>query len=268
MHATVVFIAVVCGLLLGSFANVPIYRWPLDRGVSQPKRSACPACEAQIRPRDNVPVVSWLLLGRRCRDCATPIHWRYPVVEAVTALLFGVVAASEGATLLLPALLTLTWSLVVLTAIDLEHRIIPNRLTYRLPFVLLVLLIPPSLWGPGSMMALRRGLVVAVAVPLGLFFVGEGYRLVRGRRGFGMGDVKLLVSLGLVAGYLGGFEVAVLLYGALFSAVLIALVLLATGRAQLASRIPFGPYLAFGMLLAILAADAVRLPVLSALGLD
>ena len=91
--------------------------------------------------------------------------------------------------------------------------------------------------------------------------------LLRGRRGFGMGDVKLLVSLGLMAGYLGGFEVAVLLYGAMFSAVAIAVTLLATGRAKLASRIPFGPYLAAGMLLAILFGEALRAPVLSALGL-
>jgi leader peptidase (prepilin peptidase)/N-methyltransferase len=255
------------GLIFGSFANVPIHRWPLDRGVSEPKRSACPVCDAPIRPRDNVPVVSWLLLGRQCRECQASIHWRYPLVEAVTALLFGIVAASEGATLLLPALLALTWSLVVVTAIDIEHRIIPNRLTYRLPFVLLVLLAPPSIWGPGSLLALRRGVVAAVLVPLGLFLLGESYRLLRGRAGFGMGDVKLLLSLGLVAGYLGGFEVAVLLYGAMLSAVCMAVTLLATGRVKLASRIPFGPYLAAGMLLAIVAGSQLRTPVLSLLGL-
>jgi leader peptidase (prepilin peptidase)/N-methyltransferase len=259
--------AVVTGLLVGSFANVPIYRWPLGRGVTDPARSACPACESQISPRDNIPVISWFVLRGRCRSCQAPIHWRYPLVEAVTALLFGLVAAHEGATLLLPALLALTWSLVVVTAIDIKHRIIPNRLTYRLPAVLFVLLVPPSIWGPGSLVALRRGVMAAVLVPLGLFLVGEVYRLLRGRAGFGMGDVKLLISLGLVAGYLGGFEVAVLLYGAMLSAVFLAVTLLVTGRVKLASRIPFGPYLAAGMLLAILAGRALRAPVLSLLGL-
>jgi leader peptidase (prepilin peptidase)/N-methyltransferase len=109
--------------------------------------------------------------------------------------------------------------------------------------------------------------MAAVLVPLGLFLLGESYRLLRGRAGFGMGDVKLLISLGLVAGYLGGFEVAVLLYGAMLSAVCMAVTLLATGRVKLASRIPFGPYLAAGMLLAIVGGRALRTPVLSLLGL-
>ncbi len=121
---------------------MPIHRWPRQATVTEPKRSACPACGTLIAARDNVPVVSWLLLRGRCRQCGAAISPRYLVVEVVTAALFAGVAWVWWETpLLLVTLLVFTWSLVVATAIDLEHRIIPNRLTYRLPFVLLALLV-------------------------------------------------------------------------------------------------------------------------------
>ena len=84
------------GLLLGSFANVPIHRWPRQQSVTHPRTSACPTCSAPIAPRDNIPVVSWLLLRGRCRHCGAPIHWRYPLVELVTAVLFAATAAVHG----------------------------------------------------------------------------------------------------------------------------------------------------------------------------
>lgn len=259
--------SVLLGLALGSFANVPIHRWPRGGDVLRPQRSACPRCRHPIEARDNLPVVSWVLLRARCRSCSAPIHWRYPVVELVTALLFGVVAWVEGPTWLLPALLALTWSLVVGSAIDLEHRIIPNRLTYRLPFVLLVLLLPPTFLGPGGPADLLSGVIAAVVVPGIIELLAQAYRLVRGQRGFGLGDIKWLVSLALVCGYLGVFELVVLVYGAIIAAVLVAVPLILSGRAQLASRIPFGPYLAIGTLVAILFGESLRGPVLGALGL-
>lgn len=183
------------------------------------------------------------------------------------AVLFAIVAADQGLTWLLPVTLVLTWALVVASVIDLEHRIIPNRLTYRLPLVLLVLLIPPTVFGPGSWDDLVRGLVAALLLPGLIELLSQLYRLIRGRRGFGLGDVKYLVSLGLVVGYFGLFEILVLVYGAIVSAVLVAVLLMATGRARLASRIPFGPYLSMGALLALLVGDQLRDPVLGLLGL-
>lgn len=267
MTALIVIAAGVLGLAAGSFANVPIHRWPRGGTVMHPRRSSCPLCGTVIRSVDNIPLASWLMLHGRCRACRGQIHWRYPLVEAVTGILFALVALSEGPTWLLPAVLALTWSLVVGSAIDLEHRIIPNRLTYRLPLVLLVLLLPPTFLGPGSPSDLLRGAVAAVVVPGIIELLAQGYRLVRGQRGFGLGDVKWLVSLALVCGYLGVFELVVLVYGAIVTAVVVAVPLLLAGRAKLASRIPFGPYLAVGALVAILAGEALRGPVLGYLGL-
>lgn len=258
----------VLGLVFGSFASVTIHRWPAGRTAVEPRRSSCPACEAEITAVDNVPVVSWLLLRGQCRHCGAAIHWRYPVVEATTAVLFAAVTIVEGVTWLLPPLLVLTWSLVVATAIDLEHHIIPNRLTYRLPFVLVALLLPPTLLGPGAPADLVRGLIAAVLVPGVIELLAQLYRLVRGQRGFGLGDIKFLVSLSLVCGYLGSFELVVLVYGAIITAVAVAVPLILSGRAKLASRIPFGPYLAVGALFAVIAGEPLRGPVLGYLGLQ
>jgi leader peptidase (prepilin peptidase) / N-methyltransferase len=243
------------GLVVGSFANVPIYRWPRGGTVGEPKRSACPSCGTLIAARDNVPVVSWLVLGRKCRACEEPISARYAVVELTTAVLFGAVGWVWGLVPLLPALLVFTWSLVVATAIDLEFRIIPNRLTYRLPLVLLPLLILAA-WADGAWVDLRRAVIAGVAIPLVMFLLSELFRLLRGRAGMGMGDVKLAVSIGLVVGYLGGMELLVFAYGSVIAAVVVAFTLIATGRAKLASRIPFGPYLAIGSMIPILAPEA------------
>jgi leader peptidase (prepilin peptidase) / N-methyltransferase len=266
VQALFALLAGLLGLVLGSFANVPIVRWPQGGSVAEPKRSACPACGMLIAPRDNIPVVSWLLLGRKCRNCEAPISARYAVVELTTGIVFGVVAWVWGLDPLLPALLVFAWSLVVATAIDLEHRIIPNRLTYRLPFVLLPLLVFAA-WMDGNWLDLRRGVIAGVAIPLVMFLLSEVFRLLRGQSGMGMGDVKLAVSIGLVVGYLGGMELVVFAYSSVIAAVVIAFALILTGRAKLASRIPFGPYLAVGAMLPILAGPATTSFVRGFLGL-
>ena len=266
MAGTIPIASLIVGLLLGSFANVPIYRWPRGGTVTEPKRSACPGCGKAIRGLDNVPVVSWLALRGRCRRCHEPISVRYLVVEVITGVLFGAVAWVWGLDPLLPALLVLTWSLVVATAIDLEHRIIPNRLTFRLPVILLPLLVFAAAVD-GAWPDLIRGLIAGVVVPGLMFALSELFRLLRGQAGIGMGDIKLAISLGLVIGYLGGLELVVFAYATIISAVVIAIVLLLAGKAKLASRIPFGPYLAVGAMVVILARDAGTDLVRSVLGL-
>jgi leader peptidase (prepilin peptidase) / N-methyltransferase len=254
------------GMVVGSFANVPIHRWPRGGTVTEPKRSVCPACGTLVAARDNVPVVSWLLLGRKCRSCGEPIAARYAIVELTTGILFGAVAWVWGLDPLLPALLVFTWSLIVATAIDLEHRIIPNRLTYRLPFVLLPLLVFAA-WMDGAWTDLRGGVIAGLAIPLAMFLLSEAFRLLRGQSGMGMGDVKLAVSIGLVVGYLGGLELVVFAYGSIIAAVVVAFALILTGRAKLASRIPFGPYLAVGAMLPVLAGPTTTAFVRGFLGL-
>jgi leader peptidase (prepilin peptidase) / N-methyltransferase len=254
VEAFLVVAAILVGLVLGSFANVPIHRWPAGGTVTEPKRSSCPSCGTQIRAIDNIPVVSWILLKGRCRDCDAAISPRYLVVEVVTGVLFGAVAWVWGFDPLLPALLVLTWSLVVATAIDLEHRIIPNRLTFRLPVILLPLLVFAAAVD-GAWPDLLRGIIAAIAVPGVMLVLSELFRLLRGQPGIGMGDIKLAISLGLVIGYLGGFELVVFAYATIIAAVVIAIVLLVAGKAKLASRIPFGPYLAVGAMVVILAQE-------------
>jgi leader peptidase (prepilin peptidase) / N-methyltransferase len=258
----------ILGLAVGSFANVPIHRWPRQQSVTEPKRSFCPTCGILISVRDNVPVISWLLLRGRCRNCETAISPRYLAVEVVTGGLFaGIAWVWWGSPALLLTFLTFTWSMIVATAIDLEHRIIPNRLTYRLPFVLLVPLTFHALGLEDGWPDLRRGLVAAVAIPLGMFLLSELFRLLRGQVGMGMGDVKLAASIGLVVGYLGGFQLVAFAYGTIISAVVVAFSLMALRRAKLASRIPFGPYLAAGALLTILFPEGSERVVRGVLGL-
>jgi leader peptidase (prepilin peptidase) / N-methyltransferase len=257
---------VILGLLVGSFANVPIYRWPRGGSITEPKRSACPYCDELIRPLDNVPVVSWAALRGRCRGCAEPISVRYPLIEALTGLLFGAVVWIWGLDPFIPALLVFVWSLIVATVIDLEFRIIPNRLTLRLPFVLSPLLAGAAAVD-GTWTDLRRAAVAGIVIPGLMFMLSEAFRLVRGQAGIGMGDIKLAISIGLVVGYLGGLELVVFAYGTIISAVIIAVGLMLAGRAKLASRIPFGPYLAIGAMLPVLAGDPLTGMVRNFLGL-
>lgn len=256
MTAVTVGLATVLGLLFGSFANVPIHRWPRQGTVTSPRTSACPSCGAPIAARDNVPVVSWLLLRGRCRHCGAAIHWRYPVVELTTGALFAATAAVHGATWSLAPLLVVVWSCVVATAIDLEFRIIPNRLTYPLaPLMLALVTLAAAL--EGQWQAWQRAVVAGIVVPLAMFLFSYAFELLRGKPGIGMGDVKWAPSLALAVGYLGGWHLVIWFYGTIISGGVIAIGLVAAGRARMASRIPYGPYLAVGALVAILAGDPI-----------
>ncbi len=259
-------VAGIVGLLVGSFANVPVQRWPRGGTVGEPRRSVCPSCETPIRALDNLPVVSWLVLRGRCRSCGEPISPRYLVVELATGLLFATTAAVWGLDPALPALLVFVWALVVATAIDLEHRIIPNRLTYRLPFVLLPLLVVAAAVD-GAWSDLTRALIAGIGLPAAMLALSELFRLIRGKVGIGMGDIKLAISIGLVIGFLGGLHLVVFAYASVISAVVVAVVLMLAGRARLASRIPFGPYLALGALVPVIAGDVAEAFVRRVLGL-
>ncbi|MCJ1715665.1 A24 family peptidase [Curtobacterium sp. VKM Ac-2922] len=241
----------VFGLAIGSFLNVVVYRVPAGISVVSPP-SACPSCSHPIRRRDNVPVLSWLVLLGRCRDCRTPIPVRYPAVEASTGVLFAIVTAvwassgagartaEPGRVVVLVALLYLMAVSVALALIDIDTHRLPNAITYPSAIVITVLLVVASVvsgdWG-----ALVRGLIGAVglsAVYLALALAVPG--------GMGLGDVKLAVVLGLAMAYLGWGPLAVGAFGAFLVGGIFAIVLLLVGRARWRGGVPFGPAMLTG----------------------
>jgi leader peptidase (prepilin peptidase)/N-methyltransferase len=231
------------GLLLGSFLNVVAHRLPRQEPIAS-DRSRCPGCGAQIRALDNVPVLSWMLLRGRCRDCNQPISARYPLVEAGTAVLMAaVVAVHHGDTARLVLGLVLVALLVPIALIDLDRRIIPNRLT-----------------GLGAVAALAIGIaldpggqperLIAAAAAGGFFLLAALAR----PGGMGMGDVKLAAMMGL---FLGAEIVPALLIALLLGTVIGAVLVARQGAAARKATVPFGPFLALGAVVGLLAGAPV-----------
>lgn len=233
------------GLAVGSFLNVVVHRVPRGESVVRPP-SACPACTAPIRPRDNVPVAGWVLLHGRCRDCAEPISARYPLVEALTGALFGVLALRLGADAALPAYLYLGAVGLALALIDLDVRRLPDALTLPSYPVAAVLLGGAALLGSSSGSPLRAlcGALAMGAIYGGLWLAVPG--------GMGFGDVKLSALLGAYTAWLGWGPWAVGLFGGFLLGGLWAVGLLLLGRAGRKSKVPFGPFMLAGVLLAVL----------------
>ena len=249
MVAAVSVLAVVLGGAIGSFVNALAYRVPRGLPVAA-SRSACPACGAQIRARDNLPLLSYVLLRGHCRDCGSTISARYPIVEATVALLFLAVVAFLGAVWVVPAY---WWFVMIVTALvltDLDHKRIPNRILFPGIAGGAVLLFAGALadgsadgggWAAigraGGGAAIYFGLLLCIAL------------IARG--GFGFGDVKLAALLGMFLAYRSwaalwsGIFLAFLLGG------LAAVALLVTRRAGRKQAIPFGPALVAGALIAI-----------------
>lgn len=248
MDSVVVVVCFVLGLVFGSFANVVIARIPAKRSIASPP-SACPACSAPIAARDNIPVVSWLLLRGRCRQCAAPISARYPLVELGTAVAFAAVGARFGLDWVLPAYLLFAWTLLVVAVIDAETRKIPNRLTYPLTPALAVLFVVAALLNGQPWSALRAvlGGLAAFAALLALALISP--------RGMGMGDVKLAAFIGLGLGYLGWSYVLLGVFGSFVLGGVVAMALLAVRLRGRKDLLPFGPYLAAAALLAVLVGE-------------
>jgi len=245
MIALLVIVGIL-GLAVGSFLNVVIWRVPRRESVNHPP-SSCPICGTRIRWRDNIPVLSWLILRGRCRDCGEPISRRYPAVEAGTALLFVLVAARFGFELpsvaALPAYLYLAAIAVVLSLIDIDTHRLPNRIVLPSFAIALVLLaIPTGATGDWWMLA-RAGSGGAV-----LFAFYFSLTLVY-PKGMGLGDVKLAGVLGLFLGWLGWSELVVGAFAPFLLGGIYAIGLLIARRAGRGSAIPFGPWMLGGALL-------------------
>jgi leader peptidase (prepilin peptidase)/N-methyltransferase len=235
-----VALAAILGLAVGSFLNVVVWRVPRGSSVVRPG-SACPACGHAIRARDNVPVVSWLLLRGRCRDCAAPIAVRYPLVEAGTAVLFALVTARFfGTPGVIPAYLYLAAIGVALTLIDLDVHRLPDPIV--LPsFVVLAALLALASWTEHDWPALLRALVGGIVL---LTFYAV--LAVAWPGGMGWGDVKLAGLLGASLGWLGWGALVVGAFGAFFLGGLFSILLMALRRAGRRTGIPFGPWMVAG----------------------
>jgi len=239
----VAVVAAVAGLLIGSFLNVVAYRLPRGESLSHPG-SRCPGCGAPIAPYDNIPVVSWLLLRGRCRRCGEPISIRYPLVEATTAVLYALVVVAKDDALGIALGLLLVTALVPITLIDLELRLIPNRITLpaAVAAVLAAVILDVSFVPEQLIAGAAAGgffLLAALAYP----------------RGMGMGDVKLAGMLGL---YLGR-AVAPAIFAGLIAGVVVGAVIVARKGAREGRKtaVPFGPFLALGGVFGLFAGDAI-----------
>lgn len=240
----------VLGLVVGSFLNVVIWRVPRGESVVRPP-SHCPHCDARVRARDNVPLLGWLLLRGRCRDCGHGISRRYPLVELATGLVFVVMALRFGPTAPLPAYLYLAAIGVALWMIDLDVKRLPNVIvlpSYAVAGGLLAL----AALATGEWDNLLRAGLGMVALYSFYFALAFAYPA-----GMGFGDVKLAGVLGLYLGWLGWGEVVIGGFlGFLFGGV-VGLGLMLVRRAGRKSQIPFGPYMLAGALVAVLWGGAL-----------
>lgn len=229
------------GFVVGSFLNVVIYRLPARLSVVSPG-SHCPRCDHPIRWYHNVPVAGWLVLRGKCRDCGEPISWRYPAIEGLTGVLFAtayLVHGVQARTLLVMAFMA---ALVAVTFIDIDHFIIPDRIVL-----------------PGAVV----GLAASIGLDPGRWWVyvvasvgGAAFLLLLGlvwAGGMGMGDVKMALMMGAVL----GTSMIVALFVAFLVGGVGGVILLATKIKGRKDRLPFGPYLALGSLVAVLAGPQI-----------
>ncbi len=246
MTALLPVVCALLGLFIGSFLNVVAWRLPRGESLLRPG-SHCRACDAPVRPRDNVPVLSWLALRGRCRDCGAPISRRYPAVELLTAAVFAAVALKLGPDATLPAFLYLGAAGVALGLIDLEVHRLPDALT--LPsYAVGLLLLGAAAVVQGSATPLLRALLGMAALFALYFLLALAYPA-----GMGLGDVKLAGVVGLYLGWLGWGPWAVGAFAAFLLGGLTGILLMAGGRAGRKSAIPFGPFMLVGALLGVLA---------------
>jgi leader peptidase (prepilin peptidase)/N-methyltransferase len=250
MDPVLLVVSFVLGLVFGSFGNVVIHRVPAGESVVSPP-SACPGCGQQIRPLDNIPIVSWLVLRGRCRGCGAPISARYPLVELASGVLFVAAAARFGLDWALPGYWLFFWALLCIALIDAATRRIPNRISYPLAPAMLGLLGAAALAHGDPEVAVRAllGGLAGFGALLALALISP--------RGMGMGDVKLAASLGIGLGYLSWGHVLVGIFGGFFLGGVIAIALLATGLRSRKDMLPFGPYLAVSAVLTVLLGDVI-----------
>lgn len=235
------------GLCIGSFLNVCIYRLPAAKSIVHPG-STCPQCNRLIPFYDNIPVVSYLLLRGRCRQCRSFISPRYPLVELLTGLFALITVLKFGLTLTAAAYFIFIAVLLAITFIDIDHRIIPNVIT--LPgivfFFAASFLVPQIDW---------KDAILGILVGGGsLYLVAQAYYLLKKVDGMGGGDVKLLAMIGALIGWQG---VLFTIFSASLSGTLAGLAVMIQKRSTMRLKIPFGPFLAIGAICYLFFGDPI-----------
>lgn len=243
------FLVVACaliGLNVGSFLNVVIWRVPRKESVVRP-RSACPSCHTPIANRDNIPVVSWLVLRAKCHTCGEHISARYPLVELATAVLFAGAALRFGADWSLPAFLVLLAGLLALAFTDFEHLLLPVRIVYpMLAMVTGFLVLAAAATGEWS----RLGVAAASGVvAFGAFFAINFIN----PKWMGFGDVRLSGIIGMALGWLGASVAVLGFFAAFLFGAIVGIVLILTKQIERSGHIPFGVFLALGAFVAVFA---------------
>ncbi len=261
------FFTFALGAIVGSFLNVVIHRVPNDLSIVFPN-SACPKCKAAIKPYDNIPILSWLILGGKCRNCKEPIAIRYPAVEALTGLVFLLVFLRIGLNPFLPICFVFAAVMISLVFIDAEHMILPNVITYPLfVFAILVRIVYPivfetnyfsdmgfapltSISGYPAVVSLAGAVLGALAGGGSLWLVGEIWKRLRGVEAMGLGDVKMMLGVGALLGW----RLSVLaIFLAAFTGAVIGIALIAKQKEKdFQTQIPFGIFLGIGSLLALM----------------
>lgn len=256
------------GAAVGSFLNVVIYRVPNEKSIVFPN-SACPVCKNPIKPYDNIPILSWLILGGKCRACKNSISPRYPGVEILTALLFVLTARQIGFNTFLPVALIFVPTMIALIFIDAENMILPNVITYPLfVFALLIRLVYPLYFSASYFPDLKIyplnqmentpvWLISIVGAILGgligggsLWLVGEIWKRLRGVDAMGLGDVKMMFAVGALLGW--RLTLLSIFLGA-FSGAIIGVFLISRQKDKdLQTQIPFGIFLGIGSIIALL----------------
>jgi leader peptidase (prepilin peptidase) / N-methyltransferase len=228
----------ISGAVIGSFLNVVVYRLPIGQSLVKP-RSHCPSCSTPVSPRDNVPLLSWLFLKGRCRHCGETISARYPAVELLTAVCFAAVVLARGVHAELIALIPFTAALIAVTFIDIQHRIVPNRIVG-----------PAAIYGLVTALAFRTHalpeLLIAGAGASTFFLLAA---LIH-PKGMGMGDVKLAGVMGL---YLGRLVMPALVIAFMVGSVVGVGLVMRHGARSRKIGVPFAPFMALGGLVATVA---------------
>lgn len=257
----------ILGALIGSFLNVVIHRVPREQSIVLPN-SACPSCRTPLRAYDNIPILSFLILRGKCRTCKNPISIRYPIVEALTAILFVLVTIHDGVTFALPFDLAFVAALVALVFIDAEHMLLPNVITYPgMIFAIVMRLAVPYLAGPGQLddlpglmqwlpnlpmwsVSLIGAAIGALAGGGSLWLMGFIWEKLRGVEAMGLGDVKMMFMVG---GFLGWRLTILTIFAGVFAGSLIGIgMMVRRGDRNMQMMLPFGIFLGAGAIASLL----------------